>query len=178
MGIGGTGMTVSDLQYVPVGAVVARCELVDVVPILPYFLDQRQSRPHVMSYEDGSATWLNTADGKSSSITDQRPYGDFTPGRYAWLLADIRPVDPPVEVRGRQGLWRHEGQPALTLWQPWASLVAAGVKTVETRHWSTKYRGPLIIHAAARRAHALSGHIGAWRYNGITQCLWRDEAAA
>lgn len=39
---------------------------------------------------------------------------------------------------------------ALTLWQPWASLVALGEKKVETRCWSTKYRGELAIHAAAR----------------------------
>jgi hypothetical protein len=37
---------------------------------------------------------------------------------------------------------------ALTLWQPWASLVAAGAKTIETRSWSTDYRGPLAIHSA------------------------------
>lgn len=37
---------------------------------------------------------------------------------------------------------------ALTLTQPWASLVALGVKSVETRSWSTAYRGPLAIHAA------------------------------
>ncbi len=40
---------------------------------------------------------------------------------------------------------------ALTLWQPWASLVALGVKTIETRSWSTKYRGPLAIHAGAKK---------------------------
>lgn len=39
---------------------------------------------------------------------------------------------------------------AITLWQPWASLVALGVKTIETRSWSTSYRGQLFIHAAAR----------------------------
>lgn len=39
---------------------------------------------------------------------------------------------------------------ALTLWQPWASLVALGEKRIETRCWSTKYRGPLAIHAAAK----------------------------
>lgn len=39
---------------------------------------------------------------------------------------------------------------ALTLWQPWASLVAMGEKKVETRCWSTAYRGELAIHAAAR----------------------------
>lgn len=40
---------------------------------------------------------------------------------------------------------------ALTLHQPWATLIAAGIKTIETRSWSTKHRGPLAIHAAARR---------------------------
>jgi len=39
---------------------------------------------------------------------------------------------------------------ALTLWQPWASLIAMGEKKVETRCWSTKYRGLVAIHAAAR----------------------------
>ena len=37
---------------------------------------------------------------------------------------------------------------ALTLTQPWASLVASGYKCVETRSWHTQYRGPLAIHAA------------------------------
>lgn len=37
---------------------------------------------------------------------------------------------------------------ALTLTQPWATLVAIGAKRVETRSWSTKYRGPIAIHAA------------------------------
>jgi activating signal cointegrator 1 len=39
---------------------------------------------------------------------------------------------------------------AISLWQPWASLIAAGVKEVETRHWFTPYRGPIAIHAAKR----------------------------
>lgn len=40
---------------------------------------------------------------------------------------------------------------ALTLHQPWAAAIAAGVKTIETRSWSTKYRGALAIHSAMRR---------------------------
>jgi hypothetical protein len=43
---------------------------------------------------------------------------------------------------------------ALTLTQPWASLVASGAKTIETRSWSTRYRGALAIHAAARWSRA------------------------
>ncbi len=37
---------------------------------------------------------------------------------------------------------------ALSLMQPWASLLSIGAKTHETRGWSTKYRGPLLIHAS------------------------------
>lgn len=40
---------------------------------------------------------------------------------------------------------------ALSLWQPWASAIALGAKTIETRHWKTPYRGPIAIHAAQRR---------------------------
>jgi hypothetical protein len=37
---------------------------------------------------------------------------------------------------------------ALSLWQPWASLI--GVKMIETRSWGSPYRGPVLIHAAKR----------------------------
>lgn len=37
---------------------------------------------------------------------------------------------------------------AISLLQPWASLIASGAKKIETRSWSTKYRGPLAIHAS------------------------------
>lgn len=49
---------------------------------------------------------------------------------------------------------------ALTLWQPWASLVALGIKTIETRSWSTQYRGPLAIHAAKRKPDVDMGEDG------------------
>jgi hypothetical protein len=39
---------------------------------------------------------------------------------------------------------------AISLWQPWASLVVIGAKTWETRSWDTSYHGPLAIHAAKR----------------------------
>lgn len=39
---------------------------------------------------------------------------------------------------------------AITLWQPWATLIAIGAKRYETRSWPTRYRGPIAIHAAKR----------------------------
>lgn len=44
--------------------------------------------------------------------------------------------------------------PAISLWQPWASFIAIGVKPYETRHWRApvRYVGHRIaIHAAKRR---------------------------
>jgi len=37
---------------------------------------------------------------------------------------------------------------ALSVRQPHASLIAIRAKGIETRGWYTKYRGPLVIHAA------------------------------
>ena len=39
---------------------------------------------------------------------------------------------------------------AITLWQPWASLLGCGAKKYETRSWATSYRGPIAIHAAKK----------------------------
>lgn len=39
---------------------------------------------------------------------------------------------------------------AITIWQPWASLVSCGAKKYETRGWLTNYRGPIAIHAALK----------------------------
>jgi hypothetical protein len=97
----------------PLGAVVAVVEVVDCVPILHRDDDLAEAwMPHVApnhqghlwhwqgcNPEIGDPTW------SVSDITDQLPYGDFTPGRWAWLLADARPLLVPISCRGAQGLW-------------------------------------------------------------------------
>jgi len=37
---------------------------------------------------------------------------------------------------------------AISIRQPWAYLVVAGVKTIENQTWTTDYRGAVLIHAA------------------------------
>lgn len=49
---------------------------------------------------------------------------------------------------------------AITLWQPWATLVSLGEKRIETRSWTTRHRGLLAIHAGANR--------------GAAQACWAD----
>lgn len=42
---------------------------------------------------------------------------------------------------------------AITIHQPWATLIALGEKKFETRSWATKYRGPIAIHAGKEINH-------------------------
>jgi len=42
----------------------------------------------------------------------------------------------------------------ITLWQPWATLIAIGAKQFETRSWAVSFRDQLAIHAAKRPADA------------------------
>lgn len=39
---------------------------------------------------------------------------------------------------------------AISLWEPWATYIKLGHKTIETRHWDTNVRGLIAIHAAKR----------------------------
>ncbi len=38
---------------------------------------------------------------------------------------------------------------ALTVKQPWATLISEGIKKYEFRSWKTNYRGKILIHAGA-----------------------------
>ena len=104
---------------VPLGAVVAVADLVDVVPMIDGSLgwtEDSDTPPAalVLSW-DTSAMLVDTrATGPFPDYSDQLPYGDFSPGRYAWLLDNVRPIDP-VPAKGRQGLWTPDPQLRLDL---------------------------------------------------------------
>lgn len=42
------------------------------------------------------------------------------------------------------------GMKAISIHQPYAGLIATGAKTIETRPWATKHRGPLVICSTGR----------------------------
>lgn len=75
----------------PLGAIVASCKLVDCVPIVGP-LDEEEAIPHALVVDDGLALFHDN-DPFAIGLDAQLPYGDFTPGRYAWLLEDIKPVE-------------------------------------------------------------------------------------
>ena len=86
----------------PLGAVVAVATLTDCVEI----------RDEAIGEPQGRLGWFRMVGGKKemfADATDQIPYGDFTPGRWAWLLDDVQPIDP-IPAKGRQGLWTPDAQ--------------------------------------------------------------------
>lgn len=81
---------------------------------------------------------------------------------------------------------------ALTLQQPWATLLATGRKRIETRSWKTSYRGPIAIHAAARipariknevlepvgvRIHPVDNPV-AWALHCAGYAAWGEDRAS
>lgn len=89
----------------PLGAVVATAVITASLPIVtgaPDEPDVDWSVPLIVP--DPNDLMLYDAllrDGRA--INDQRPYGDWSPGRWAWALSDVEPLDEPVPWKGRQG---------------------------------------------------------------------------
>lgn len=82
----------------PLGAVESVARVTDVVPIVdgataPYEMPRR--RTMIYAYED--ALTLLVADRHSTDISDQLPYGDWTPGRWAWRMEVRRLTEPVTE---------------------------------------------------------------------------------
>ena len=72
----------------PLGCVIATCELVECFAI------QR--------FQSG----FRWGDGYEWIIThDERAFGDYAPGRYAWLLDNVKILPEPIPAKGRLGLW-------------------------------------------------------------------------
>jgi hypothetical protein len=50
--------------------------------------------------------WIGPTENMGNGIgADNRSLGDFSPGRFAWELRNVRPVYPAIKCRGKQGLW-------------------------------------------------------------------------
>lgn len=50
---------------------------------------------------------------EDSNIEREEFFGDFSPGRYAWLLNNVRALEYPIPVRGARGLWEWNGEELL-----------------------------------------------------------------
>lgn len=85
-------MGITAASQLPRGKIVARAMLIDVVStdVLPAGYRR-----------DDHVWWLSER---------ERAFGDYSPGRFGLLLANIQALAEPVPARGMPGLWDFEGE--------------------------------------------------------------------
>ena len=80
----------------PTGYVIATCNLVDCI-LIPY------AKTFYTLNRPGKWLWSLPPDQPEFS------FGDYTPGRYAWRLEDVKRLAIPKPARGMLGLWNWGG---------------------------------------------------------------------
>jgi hypothetical protein len=76
---------VPNAGLLPLGAVIATARLHMVVPITAQNVRGLRETPELTAQEAA--------------------FGDYTPGRFGWMLADVQRLDRPLRWRGAQGVF-------------------------------------------------------------------------
>jgi activating signal cointegrator 1 len=87
------------VSALPRGAIVATCVLIDCVPTWPRWA----SVEPYFTATHGDNYW------HVPPPEPERSFGDYTPGRFAWLLGNVKALPEPVPCKGHLGLWQYEG---------------------------------------------------------------------
>lgn len=93
----------------PFGAVICIGNLVDCLAI----------------HEDGLYEMI--PDGEMHNIRwkyplpkdNERAFGDYTPGRFAWMLKDVKRLDQPIAAKGSQKIWKWDATEHQVAIDPW-----------------------------------------------------------
>ena len=78
---------IKKFDALPFGCIIGMVTLVDVVPV----------------------EHLNMAEGVINKLTlEERAFGNYDKGRYAWLLDDAVKFNKPIPARGHLNLWNYD----------------------------------------------------------------------
>ncbi len=110
--LAGCGVRIGPLarpeNWLPLGKVVAVCELVECIALLPpghHWLDPR----YAVEYARTCALYGIPP----TKDTDEFAFGDYSGGRFVWVLANVRRLREPIPARGLQRLWEWDAPPAV-----------------------------------------------------------------
>jgi hypothetical protein len=81
---------IPDFRRLPFGCIIGRVALMDVIRI-------------------GTGSLYNTNDEMMNKLTmEEKAFGDYTAGRFAWILEDPVEFKNPVGARGSLTLWEFD----------------------------------------------------------------------
>jgi activating signal cointegrator 1 len=94
-------------SLLPAGAVVAVVRLVACLP--------------TGAFSEAGAKLVSDVTGVSTTYPrilrpEELAFGDYSPGRYAWVTDAVFRLDPPVPQRGAQGLFWWDATPEVEAW--------------------------------------------------------------
>ena len=84
------------MEFAPRGFVLCTVKLIDIVPT-----DQELARQRCGWIQRMRAAGYHTW----TPGLHEDAFGDYGPDRFAWLMADVRLLKTPIQVRGHQGMW-------------------------------------------------------------------------
>lgn len=95
------------------GAIVATAVLATAVPMLTKppadtQLALKAGGWLLLPVVEGESTWLVLPSGQPENVSHQVPLGNFAPGRWAWVLDDIRPLQNPILCAGSLAWFQHD----------------------------------------------------------------------
>lgn len=86
----------------PAGQVIAIADLIDCVRVEDVYFDED---PFCVDCQV-------TMHGITAPVCE-KPFGDYSPGRWAWLLDNVRMLDVPICAKGALSLWEWNEFPEL-----------------------------------------------------------------
>jgi activating signal cointegrator 1 len=104
---GGIDLDQLDIDVLPLGAIVATCTLLDCVPTHHPGIANEPGKPWFTGARKGIGQHYYEVPPPLDS--NEYAFGDYSPGRFAWLLGDIKALPEPIPAKGALGLWNYEG---------------------------------------------------------------------
>ena len=74
------------VENLPLGEVIAICDLIDVIPTDKFI---RSNWPYLI-------------------FANELKFGNFTEGRYAWIIKNVKMLEKPISISGKLGLWNFD----------------------------------------------------------------------
>lgn len=82
-----------DINTLPIGVIIAKCNLVDCMKI------KERDIIHGRAYTEVPRVIV---EGK------ELIFGDYSPGRYGWLLDNIEQLHEPLPAKGQLSIWEYD----------------------------------------------------------------------